>query len=68
MVTCGSARLASALDVPVSVDQWVWACGFYSMGAREDGTSPNFLKARADFEAAWLRLLPKITEADLVEY
>jgi hypothetical protein len=37
-------------------------------GEREDGIAPDFFKARADFGAAWSRLLPKITDADLTEY
>jgi hypothetical protein len=37
-------------------------------GLREEGTASEFLKARADFEAAWTRLSPRITEADLTEY
>ncbi len=36
-------------------------------GAHEDGTAPDFVAARAAFAAAWSRLLPKITEADLAE-
>jgi hypothetical protein len=47
------------------------SCGFYPIshrGLREDGTAPDLFKARAAFEAAWHRLLPKVTEADLAEY
>jgi hypothetical protein len=57
--------------VPVNVDPWAWSVGFYPMshrGEREDGTAPIFFKARADFEAAWLRLQPKITDEDLASY
>src|ERR1700761_3466656 len=57
--------------VPVHADQWQWSCGFYPIshrGLREPGTARAFRKARADFEAAWLRLLPKIAEADLAEH
>ena len=56
--------------VPVEADQWGWQCGFYPLshrGAHEDGTAPDFFTARAAFGRAWSRLLPKITEADLVE-
>jgi hypothetical protein len=47
--------------VPVHVDQWQWNCGFYPVshrGDRENGTAPDFDQARAEFEAAWRRLLP----------
>jgi hypothetical protein len=57
--------------VPVRVDQWTWSCGFYPMshrGQRANGTAPDFFKARADFKVAWLRLLPKVTDADLAEH
>jgi hypothetical protein len=48
-----------------------WSVGFYPLahrGEREDGTAPDFFRARVDFGAAWSRLLPKITDADLAEY
>src|SRR5689334_15161882 len=67
-VRVGTIGLRSG--VPVDVDQWAWSCGFYPVshrGEREDGTAPDSLTARADFAAAWSRLLPKITEADLFE-
>jgi hypothetical protein len=57
--------------VPASVDQWSWSCPFYPMSHRgegENGTAPNFFKARTDFETAWARLLPKVTDADLVAH
>src|SRR5579871_5979330 len=57
--------------VPVTVDQWCWSVGFYPMshrGEREDGTAPDFSKARAGFDVAWSRLLPKITETELAEH
>jgi hypothetical protein len=53
------------------MSQWSWSCGFYPIshrGLREDGTAPDLFKARAAFEAAWHRLLPKVTEADLAEH
>ena len=37
-------------------------------GEGENGTAPNFFKARADFEAGWARLLPKVTDADFIEH
>jgi hypothetical protein len=33
-------------------------------GEHQDGTAANFERARAEFEAAWLRILPALTEAD----
>lgn len=57
--------------VPTRVDQWGWSCRFYPMSHRgegENGIAPNFFRARADFEAAWARLLPKVTDADLAEH
>ena len=57
--------------VPGSVDQWGWTCGFYPAshrGVSADGTAMSFEAARADFEAAWCRLLSKITEADFDDY
>jgi hypothetical protein len=57
--------------VPGSVDQWSWVCSFYPAshrGVYADGTATSFDEACADFEAAWLRLLPEITEDDFDEY
>jgi hypothetical protein len=57
--------------VPVRVDQWQWACPFCPVshrGERGNGTAADFSKARIDFEAAWRRLLPKVTEADFTEH
>jgi hypothetical protein len=45
--------------IPHHADQWQWRCGFYP---------PGFVTARVDFETAWHRLLPEITDADLAEY
>jgi hypothetical protein len=53
--------------VPVDEDQWGWSCGFYPVshrGQEEDGTAANFAQARLEFEAAWRRLLSKVTETD----
>src|SRR5271167_3556000 len=52
---------------PIDVDQWSWSCGFYpgmEPGEHQDGTAADFEEARAEFEAAWLRILPALTEAD----
>jgi hypothetical protein len=68
-VRVGTIGLRSG--VPTDVDQWHWSAGFYPLShraLREGGIAPNFLRARADFEAAWHRFLPKITKTDLAEY
>jgi hypothetical protein len=60
-------RIAIRAGVPLDVDQWGWSCGIYpTAGSHRDdnGTAPNFKKARRDFDAAWRVLLPKLTEAD----
>jgi len=57
--------------VPVHVDQWVWSCGFSSglnPGQHQDGSAATFERARAAFEEAWQRLLPKIPEGAFAEY
>jgi hypothetical protein len=57
--------------VPVGVDQWNWACGFYPASDRvrsERGIAADFFTARAAFEAAWRRLLPTLKESDFQEY
>jgi hypothetical protein len=47
--------------VPVDVDQWVYpGC---DPGESFNGTGETFEQARAEFEEAWGRLLPKKTEA-----
>jgi hypothetical protein len=57
--------------VPVDVDQWDWTCGFYpacDCGRLERGIAADFFTARAAFETAWRRLLPRLTETDFQEY
>jgi len=57
--------------VPVHVDQWGWQCGFYpglNPGQHQDGSAATFERARAAFEEAWQRLLPKIPEGAFAEY
>jgi hypothetical protein len=59
--------IARRSGCPVDVDQWSWSCGFYpgiEPGENQDGPAVDFEHARAEFEAAWLRILPKLTEAD----
>jgi hypothetical protein len=46
---------------------WEWNCGFYpgsNPGEQQNGTSPTFDEARADFERSWQVLLSKRTEVD----
>jgi hypothetical protein len=68
-VQVGTIGLRSG--VPMHAEPWHWSCRFYPVshrGLREDGIAPAFSTARSDFESAWSRLLPKITDADLSEY
>jgi hypothetical protein len=65
-VCIGSIGLRSG--VPATAEQWEWSCGFHPLPRQEHGTAPDFFKARAAFEAAWERLLPKVTQADLDEH
>jgi hypothetical protein len=73
-VDCGDVHggtIAIRSGCPVDVDQWSWSCGFYpgmEPGQHQDGTAVDFEHARADFEAAWLRILPTLTEADFQEW
>lgn len=58
--------IARRAGCPVDEDQWEWGCGFYpglEPGQGDGGTAPDFEAARLAFEAAWLRLLPMLTEA-----
>jgi hypothetical protein len=57
--------------VPVDVDQWGWACGFYPglhPGQHRYGTAASFAKARDGFEKDWQRLLPEIPEGAFQEW
>ena len=63
--------IARRVGCPVDVDQWSWICGFYpgmEPGEYQDGTAIDFDHARADFEAAWRRILPTRTEANFQEW
>ena len=56
---------------PVHLDQWGWSCGFYpglEPGEHQSGSAPTFEAARAGFEAAWQRLLPKLSTEDFARY
>jgi hypothetical protein len=72
-VFCGDVQVGTIgmrSGVPIGVDQWDWSYGFRPGSERvqlERGIAPDFFKARAAFEAAWLRLLPKLTESDFQE-
>jgi hypothetical protein len=56
---------------PADVDQWGWSCGFYpglEPGEHQSGSARTFEAARADFEAAWARLLPNLSAEDFTAY
>ena len=61
-------RIGIRAGVPDDVDQWGWSCGFYPTAdliiRHDEGTAPNFKRARRYFETSWKALLPKLTEAD----
>ena len=45
--------------------KWQWRMGFYPGVEPDDqrtGSAPTFEAARADFDAAWHQLMPKLTE------
>jgi len=51
--------------VPVDSEQWGWSCGFYpgcDPGQHYNGATDTLEEARAEFEAAWARLLPTRSE------
>jgi hypothetical protein len=57
--------------VPKDVEQWGWHCGFYPVshnGIREDGIADALEQARAEFGAAWARILLRCTDADFDEH
>lgn len=60
-------RITERAGVPVDVDQWEWAIGFYPVDHGPGGTAETFEQARAAFEAAWLDYLHRCTEADFAE-
>jgi len=50
-----------------SVEPWGWLAGSYPAfprGGFADGTASTFDRTRAYFEAAWRRILPKLSDAD----
>ncbi|UEM08585.1 hypothetical protein J4G43_027895 [Bradyrhizobium barranii subsp. barranii] len=60
-------NISTRAGVPKDVDQWGWRLGFYpgtDVGAGSNGTGESFEECRADFERAWLKLKPTITDAD----
>jgi hypothetical protein len=70
-ITVNVGTIATRAGVPVDVDQWGWDCGFYPTshhGLQAQGTAETFEQARADFEAAWNKYLPKCSQADFDEY
>ncbi|UPT95419.1 hypothetical protein J4G48_0040400 [Bradyrhizobium barranii subsp. apii] len=59
-------HIGERAGVPKIVDQWGWTCGFYpgcDPGEQQHGIGATFEDARAGFDAAWKRMLPKKTEA-----
>jgi hypothetical protein len=63
--------IARRAGCPVDVDQWEWSYGFYpgtEPGQGENGTAADFEACRVEFEAAWRRLLPNLSEASFQEW
>jgi len=63
--------IARRAGCPVDVDQWEWGCGFYpgtAPGQGESGTAVDFEACHTEFEAAWQRLLPTLTETSFQEW
>ena len=63
--------IARRAGVQVDAAPWGWHLGFYpgtGSGEGTAGTANTFDDARADFEAAWRRILPTLTEANLQEW
>jgi hypothetical protein len=63
--------IAQRTGCPTDVDQWGWHCGFYpgmEPGRDRSGVAIDFDHARSDFEAAWRRILPTLTEANFQEW
>jgi hypothetical protein len=48
---------------PVDEDQWEWGSGM-DPAQGQNSTAADFDQGRADFEAAWRRILPACTKAD----
>jgi hypothetical protein len=66
-----AGTIARRVCNPGAAEGWQWLCGFYpgsDPGEQRGGTTETFDKARAAFEAAWPRYLPKRTEADFQEW
>jgi hypothetical protein len=64
-------HIGQRAGVPVDVEQWGWSCGFYPglhPGQHANGAAEDFETARADFEAAWARLLPALSATAFEEY
>jgi hypothetical protein len=59
-------HIGKQAGVPNDVPQWGWSCGFYpgcDRGQHTSGTGETFEEARAEFEKAWQKLQPTLTEA-----
>ncbi|ARQ95385.1 hypothetical protein [Bradyrhizobium phage BDU-MI-1] len=49
--------------VPKDVDQWGWTCGFHpGCDTQKHGIGPTLEACRQDFQAAWDKLHPTLTE------
>ena len=66
-----AGTIGKRAGVPVDVDQWGWSCSFYPglhPGQHHDGSAETLELARAAFEEAWRKLLPKIPDGAFDEY
>ena len=58
--------IAECVGNPGAAPKWQWRMGFCPGVEPEDqqaGSAPTFEAARAEFDAAWHRLMPKLTVA-----
>ncbi|MBR0741230.1 hypothetical protein JQ581_30295 [Bradyrhizobium liaoningense] len=58
-------QIGKRAGVPKHIDAWGWTLGFHpGMSNRPTGGAPSFEVAREQFEAAWSRLAPTLSEED----
>ncbi|WP_038950361.1 hypothetical protein [Bradyrhizobium genomosp. III] len=56
-------QIGKRSGVPTHADQWGWILGFYpGTTARLTGSAVSFEQARKQFESAWSRLAPTLSE------
>ncbi|WP_035678395.1 hypothetical protein [Bradyrhizobium liaoningense] len=56
-------QIGKRSGVPNHIDQWGWTLGFHpGTTTRQAGSAASFEEARAQFETAWARLAPTLTE------